>query len=152
MVYLVEANQRPEQEAAILVPQLQLMMRRLWQIITVPSAILGLIFGVWMLWINPFLLAKSWMLVKFVFIGLLVLYHIKTYRFYKEFLDHTFRYSTTFFRVWNEGATLVLFAVVFLAILKDSIHWVFGVFGLVGLAFLLMLGIRLYKRYRTSKQ
>ena len=49
MVYMVEAAERPQPEPDIIIPQLQLMMRRLWQIITVPSAILGLIFVLWML-------------------------------------------------------------------------------------------------------
>jgi putative membrane protein len=150
MVYMVEAAERPQPEADIIIPQLQLMMRRLWQIITVPSAILGLIFGLWMLWINPFLLGKSWMLVKLVFVGLLILYHIQTHRFYKAFLQRNCQRSASFFRIWNEGATLILFAVIFLAILKDSIHWIFGLLALFGLTFLLMLGIRVYKRYRNK--
>jgi len=150
MVYMVEAAERPQPETDIIIPQLQLMMRRLWQIITVPSAILGLIFGLWMLWINPFLLGKSWMLVKLVFVGLLILYHIQTHRFYKAFLQRNCQRSASFFRIWNEGATLILFAVIFLAILKDSIHWIFGLLGLFGLTFLLMLGIRVYKRYRNK--
>ena len=150
MVYMVEAAERPQSEADIIIPQLQLMMRRLWQIITVPSAILGLIFGLWMLWINPFLLGKSWMLVKLVFVGLLILYHIQTHRFYKAFLQRNCQRSASFFRIWNEGATLILFAVIFLAILKDSIHWIFGLLGLFGLTFLLMLGIRVYKLYRNK--
>ena len=150
MVYMVEAAERPQSEADIIIPQLQLMMRRLWQIITVPSAILGLIFGLWMLWINPFLLGKSWMLVKLVFVGLLILYHIQTHRFYKAFLQRNCQRSASFFRIWNAGATLILFAVIFLAILKDSIHWIFGLLGLFGLTFLLMLCIRVYKRYRNK--
>jgi putative membrane protein len=150
MVYMVEAAKRPQPEADIIIPQLQLMMRRLWQIITVPSAILGLIFGLWMLWINPFLLGKSWMLVKLVFVGLLILYHIQTHRFYKAFLQRNCQRSASFFRIWNEGATLILFAVIFLAILKDSIHWIFGLLVLFGLTFLLMLGIRVYKLYRNK--
>ena len=150
MVYMVEAAERPQSEADIIIPQLQLMMRRLWQIITVPSAILGLIFGLWMLWINPFLLGKFWMLVKLVFVGLLILYHIQTHRFYKAFLQRNCQRSASFFRIWNEGATLILFAVIFLAILKDSIHWIFGLLVLFGLTFLLMLGIRVYKRYRNK--
>lgn len=150
MVYMVEAAERPQPETDIIIPQLQLMMRRLWQIITVPSAILGLIFGLWMLWINPFLLGKSWMLVKLVFVGLLILYHIQTHRFYKAFLQRNCQRSASFFRIWNEGATLILFAVIFLAILKDSIHWIFGLLGLFGLTFLIMLGIRVYKRYRNK--
>ena len=103
-----------------------------------------------MLWINPFLLGKSWMLIKLVFVGLLFLYHIKTYHFYKAFLQRNCQLSARFFRIWNEGATLILFAVIFLAILKDSIHWIFGLLGLFGLAFLLLLGIRLYKRKRNK--
>jgi putative membrane protein len=91
------------------------------------------------------------MWVKLVFVGLLVLYHARTYKMYKEFLRGEHRHSATFFRFWNEGATLILFAVVFLAILKNSVHWIFGLVGLIGLAGLLMLGIRLYKRYRTKK-
>jgi putative membrane protein len=150
MVYMVQAAERPQPEADIIIPQLQLMMRRLWQIITVPSAILGLIFGLWMLWINPFLLGKSWMLVKLVFVGLLILYHIQTHRFYKAFLQRNCQRSASFFRIWNEGATLILFAVIFLAILKDSIHWIFGLLVLFGLTFLLMLGIRVYKLYRNK--
>ena len=151
MVYLVEANERPQQESDIIIPQLQLMMRRLWKIITVPSAFLGLTLGIWMLWINPFLLGKSWMLIKLLFVGLLILYHIKTHRFYRDFLNGNCRRSSSFFRIWNEGATLILFAVVFLAIIKDSIHWIFGLLSLFTLAFLLALGIRVYKRYRNKK-
>ena len=151
MVYQVEAATRPKVEADILLPQLQLMMRRLWVIITVPSGILATLFAVWLLVLMPVWLAQPWMWVKLVFVGLLVLYHVKTHQFYKQFLRFEYRHSATFFRIWNEGATLILFAVVFLAILKNSVHWIFGILGLIGLAALLMLGIRLYKRYRTSK-
>jgi putative membrane protein len=54
-------------------------------------------------------------------------------------------------RIWNEVATVVLFAVVFLAILKNTIGWVFGVFGLIGLGLFLMIGIKAYKNYRLKK-
>jgi len=151
MVYQVEAASRPKNEADILLPQLQLMMRRLWVIITIPSGILATFFAVWLVALMPVWLAQPWMWVKLVFVGLLFLYHAKTHTLYKEFLRGKHRYGATFFRFWNEGATLILFAVVFLAILKNSVHWIFGLIGLVGLAVLLMLGIRLYKRYRTPK-
>jgi len=60
------------------------------------------------------------------------------------------QYSSLFMRVWNEGATLLLFAIVFLVILKSSFHWIFGLLSLVGLAVLLMLGIKLYQKVRKS--
>jgi putative membrane protein len=53
-------------------------------------------------------------------------------------------------RIWNEGATLLLFAIVFLVILKDSFHWITGLIGLIGLALVLFLGIKLYKKTRKE--
>jgi putative membrane protein len=53
-------------------------------------------------------------------------------------------------RIWNEGATLILFSVVFLVILRNEIDWIFGVLGIVVLAVLLMLGFRIYKRIREK--
>lgn len=69
---------------------------------------------------------------------------------FQQMQNLKFRYSATFMRVWNEGATLILFAVVFLVILKSSFHWIFGIAGLLILAMLLMLGIRVYKKYRKD--
>jgi len=40
--------------------------------------------------------------------------------------------------------------VVFLAVLKNAFNWIYGVVGIVVLALLLMLGIRLYKRIREK--
>tara|TARA_Y200000002_G_C22515939_1_gene593410 strand:+ start:106 stop:279 length:174 start_codon:yes stop_codon:yes gene_type:complete len=56
-----------------------------------------------------------------------------------------------YLRIWNEGATLLLFAIVFLVILKDSLHWISGILGLVGLGIILFLGIKLYRKTRVNK-
>jgi putative membrane protein len=61
------------------------------------------------------------------------------------------RYTATFMRIWNEGATILLFAIIFLVILRSTLGWIFGLAGLLGLAILLMLGIRAYKKYRNKK-
>ncbi len=55
-----------------------------------------------------------------------------------------------YMRIWNEGATLFLFAIVFLVVLKDSLHWITGVLGLLGLGVVLFLGIKLYKKTRKE--
>ena len=47
-------------------------------------------------------------------------------------------------RIWNEGASLFLFIIVFLAIAKSSISWVFIVSGALGLGVSLILAIKLY--------
>ncbi len=51
-------------------------------------------------------------------------------------------------RLWNEGATIILFAVVFLAVMKNALDWVFGVVGIILFSVLIMLGFRFYKRIR----
>ena len=53
-------------------------------------------------------------------------------------------------RIWNEVATLIMFAIIFMAVLKDSISWIYDTFSLVGLAVLLMISIKLYKKNKTK--
>ena len=53
-------------------------------------------------------------------------------------------------RIWNEGATIILFAVVFLAVTKSATHWIWGVVGIILLGILLMLGIRLYRKIQEK--
>ena len=69
---------------------------------------------------------------------------------FKAFQRNEIKYSSNFMRIWNEGATLLLFAIVFLVILKNTLDMVYGLLGLIGLAIVLMLGIRLYKRTRAK--
>lgn len=149
-VYQIEAFHKPSPDKEILGVQLKLMAKRLWHIITWPSAILATVFGIWLLAIIPGWLSQGWMHVKLTFVVLLIIYHIKTHLMFKELQDDKIKYSSNFMRLWNEGATIVLFAVVFLVILKSTIGWVFGVLGLVGLMIFLMLGFKLYKRLRSK--
>ncbi|MGG5488319.1 MULTISPECIES: CopD family protein [Flavobacteriaceae] len=151
-VYHIEASQKPSPEKEILSEQLKLMTKRLWTIITWPSAILATIFAVWLLILIPSWLQQPWMHVKLTFVVLLFIYHYKTHVFYKQLQQDDIRKTSNFMRLWNEGATFILFAVVFLVILKNAISWVFGVIGLVVLAILLMLGFKMYKRIREKNK
>ena len=149
-IYQIEAFHKPSPEKEILGKQLKLMAKRLWYIITWPSAILATIFAVWLIILIPSWLEQGWMHVKLAFVFLLYIYHYKTHVYYKHLQKDKVKVSSNFMRIWNEGATFILFAVVFLAILKNSINWVYGVIGIFVLAVLLMLGIRLYKNIRAK--
>ncbi|MCK8478994.1 CopD family protein [Psychroserpens algicola] len=149
-VYQIEAFQKPSPEKEILGKQLKLMAKRLWNIITWPSAILATFFAVWLLVLNPVLLKLPWMHVKLTFVVLLILYHLKTHQFYKQLQRDEVNKTSNFMRLWNEGATFILFAVVFLVILKSAINWVFGVIGILALGILLMLGFKWYKNIRRK--
>ena len=69
---------------------------------------------------------------------------------FKQLQRDDIRHTSSFMRIWNEVATLVLFAVTFLVILKNAFNWIYGVVGIFVLGILLMLGIRLYKRIREK--
>jgi len=145
-MYQIQANEKPEPDRSILGKQLALMAKRLWFIITWPSAILCTVFAIALLVIMPGWLQAGWMHIKLAFVLLLFFYHGKCHLMFREMQRGEFRYSSAFMRKWNEVATLILFSVVFLVILKDNLNWIYGVLGLLGLAVLLMMGIRWYKK------
>jgi len=147
-IYHIEASQKASPEKEILSKQLQLMTKRLWYIITWPSAILATFFAVWLLVLMPVWLQQPWMHIKLGFVLLLIAYHLKNHRIFIQLQRNEINYTSNFMRIWNEGATLILFAVVFLAILKSTFTWIFGVVGILVLGILLLLGIKLYKRLR----
>ncbi|EKF56662.1 hypothetical protein I215_00570 [Galbibacter marinus] len=149
-IYQIEAYVKPSPEKEILGDQLKIMAKRLWYIITWPSAVLAVLFAVLLLLIIPGWLTQGWMHIKLVFVFILILYHLKTHQIFKQLQNDQVKYSSKFMRIWNEVTTIILFSVVFLVILKDSLNWVFGVIGIFLLAIALMLGIRLYKRIREK--
>ena len=150
-IYHIEALKKSKVEAALLVSQFKIMEKRLWYIITWPSAILTVLFAGWLLYLMPEWLLQPWMHLKLFFVFLLFLYHFKTHKMFLKFKQDSATYSSAYMRIWNEGATLLLFAIVFLAILKDSMHWISGMLGLIGLGVVLFLGIKLYKKTRKSE-
>jgi putative membrane protein len=150
-VYHAEAKQKPQPEQDILIKQYQLMQYRLWYIITWPSAILASLFAFYLLYLNPYWLEQSWMHVKLAFVLLLYVYHLKCHQIFKQLQCDDVKYSSSFFRIWNEGATIILFAIVFLVILKNAINWIFGVIGILVFSILIMLGYKFYKRIREKK-
>ena len=150
-VYQIEANDKPSPDKEILQKQYKIMTYRLWYIITWPSAILATIFALLLLHLNPGFLEMPWMQVKLVFVVLLFMYHFKCQKIYTELQNDTVKYTSNFMRLWNEGATIILFAVVFLVILKNAINWVFGVIGIIVFSIVIMLGFKLYKRIREKQ-
>ncbi len=146
----IEASLRPSPEKEILTKEFKLMTKRLWYIITWPSAILCTIFAIWLLILIPGWLQQPWMHVKLGFVLLLFIYHLKNHQIFKQLQRDEIKYTSKFMRIWNEGATIILFTIVFLVILKSTVNWIFGVVGILVLGVLLMLGIRLYKHVQDK--
>ena len=147
-IYNTEAAAKSGTEREILTAQFSIMIRRLWLGITWPSAILTLIFGPW-LWILMGA-TPQWLVIKMIFVLLLYGYHFSLHIIYREQGRGIFRFSSQQLRIWNEVATLLLFAIVFLATVKQGMSVAYGLAGMLSLTIVLMLAIRIYKRVRTK--
>lgn len=150
-IYHTEAKDRSPQEYQILHKQFSLMENRLWWVITTPAMYITVASALLMLYINPGLLSMGWMHIKLTFVLGLIAYHFISQRMMFKLRDEKLSWTSNQLRMWNEVSTLILFAIVFLVVLKSSLNWVFGVLGLLGLGVLLMVLIKLYKKYRRSK-
>lgn len=149
-VYQVEAREKEEYERNVLEPQFRLMAKRLWYGITWPSFVLTLVFGPWLLIENPVLLEFPFMHIKLTFVAGLIIYHLLCHHFFLKLQRGEGNYTSSFFRIWNEVATLFLVSIVFLIVMKNEINWLYGTLGFFLLSLLLMIAIRLYKRMRNK--
>lgn len=147
-VYQIEAHSKPSPDKEILGAQFKIMAKRLWYIITWPSMILATAFAIWLMVLRPFYFSDAWMQVKLLFVVLLIIYHIKCHLIFKQLQNDVVKYSSNFMRIFNEGATIILFAVVFLVILKNAVNWIYGVVGIILFSVLIALGYKFYKRLR----
>ena len=150
-IYHTEANEQEEPTRSILSKQFVLMERKLWYIIAWPSAVLTYIFGLSLVhvlgaWVQP------WMLLKFGFVLLLTLYHGYSHKVLNELKKGIFRNSSLQLRLWNEGATVILIAVVFIIVFKDTLSWVWGLVGIFLVVGSLMIAVRAYKKIREKNE
>lgn len=150
-IYHTEAETKLEPAKTILQTQYKLMSKRLWYIITWPSAILASVFAFWMLYTSPYYLSEPWMHVKLTFVLGLYFYHGFCQNIYNKLQKDIIKYSAFRLRIFNEVATLILFAVVFLVTIKSAINWIWGVVGIILFGVLLMLSIRIYKKVKEKK-
>jgi putative membrane protein len=150
-VYIIEAHEKEEPEKSILLKQLKRMASRLWFAITWPSAIVTLILGASLLINQPVYLQYGFMHIKLTLVFFLYVYHLSLHYLFKQLEKNVVKFSSTQMRLWNEVSTLFLISIVFLIVLKDALSVVWGIAGLIMVTFLIIMGIRIYKKYRNEK-
>jgi putative membrane protein len=150
-IYHAEAQERPKSERHILTEQFELMEKKLWWIITTPAMVLSLVFGTWMILLNSnYYLSQRWMHLKLSFVAVLLVYHFLCQKIMNDMRKGQFNWSSNGLRIWNEVATLILVAVVFLVVMKDSLNWIKGTVGFFVVAIGLMIGIKIYTQLRKG--
>lgn len=150
-IYHTEAQEKPEAERKILSDQFIVMERRLWNVITVPSMFLTVAAGIAMIYLVPGWLDQPWLRIKLGFVVGLIIYHFICQNKIKQMRNGIFTWTSTQLRLWNEVATILLFAIVFLAVVKTGISWVYGSVGIVVFSLLIMSGVKIYKYFRMKR-
>jgi putative membrane protein len=150
-IYHTEAQEKPEPDRKILSDQFEIMERRLWNVIAIPSMLLVLAAGITMVILVPAWLQQPWLQIKLCFVLGLVAYHHICQKKIKEMRNGVFKWTSTQLRIWNEVATIFLFAIVFLAVLKNGISWIYGITGLLIFTLIIMSAVKIYRYYRAKK-
>lgn len=153
-IYNTEAQDHTDETAKqALTKQFEVMMSRLWNGITIPSAILTLIFGPWVMYKYGWMtVVPQWLWIKLAFVLGLYIYFLFLHGIFKQQLQKVYKYSSMQLRIWNEVATIFLVAIVFLATVKSSISLVYGLIGLILFIIALMSAIRIYKVIRNKNK
>ena len=95
--------------------RLKLMERKLYRFMT-PLGVLALVFGIW-LWLG-YGYSGTWLYIKLGLVAVLVVYHLYCGHLVKVFAADANQYGHVFYRWFNEVPVLILFAIVFLVVLK----------------------------------
>lgn len=150
-IYHTEAEKKPEPERTILQDQYKIMERRLWYVVTWPSMILTYCFGFTLVYNLYGWAIPAWLLIKLSFVFGLTLYHLQNHIIYRKLVKNKITWTSTQLRMWNELATIFLFAIVFIVTLKDTVSFLWGIVGLLLLGFMLWGATLIYKKAREKK-
>ena len=97
----------------------KIMERKLFYGITTPGAIITIVLGFWLIHMMGYgVLSLFWLQAKLVLIAILVIYHVYCGKLLIDFKNDNNQHSHVWYRWFNEFPVLILFAVVFLVVMK----------------------------------
>jgi len=150
-IYHTEAKDKSQEAFDVLHKEFSKMEKLLWWVITTPAMYITVFSALVMLWYSPGLLSMGWMHVKLTFVLGMIIYHFTCQKIMFKLSRQESKLTSTKLRLFNEVATVLLFAIVFTVVLKSALNWIFGVLGLLILSIALMMAVKLYKKYRNKK-
>ncbi len=149
-IYNTEALDKIGIEKEVLQKQFGVMMKRLWYGIAWPSAIVTLILGL-LVWYKMYnFIVMDWLVVKLLFVVGLYAYHYTLHVIFKQHQKGIFKYTSNQLRIWNEVATVFLVAIVALAVVKESMSFLWLLISLIVFIFILLSAIKIYKVIRKN--
>ncbi len=104
---------------SISIERFKIMERRLFALMTI-GAVAGVGFGAAMLLAAPAYLAMPWLRIKLLLVLLVVAYHGYCYKLMRDFARDANARSARWYRAFNEVPSLLLIAIVLLAVIKPG--------------------------------
>jgi protoporphyrinogen IX oxidase len=152
-IYHVESAERPEPERTILHQQFVIMERRLWFVIAVPAMVITFLFGAGLAYynINAAGALAPWLAVKLGFVLVLFAYHLTCGAIRRQLAEQRCRWTSSQLRLWNEAATLLLVAIVMLAVFKTLFDALWGALLLVAFGLVLAVAVKLVRGGKARK-
>lgn len=95
----------------------QIMERRLFALMTIGGSA-TVAFGILMIIADPMYLKMGWLHAKLALVAALIVYHLFCRKLMLDFVHHRNTRSARWFRVFNEVPSLLLIAIVVLAVVK----------------------------------
>lgn len=142
-VYLLEAQENDSDTKEAFTTQYLLMSRRLLFGIMWPSAIITLVLGSWLWYLQG--QTPTWLIYKLCFVAALYAYHFSLHYLYRRFSKGSFAFTSQYMRIYNEASTVFAVAIILLVVVKEAISLVYGIAGLVIFIGLLLAAIHWYK-------
>ncbi|MBE8966310.1 protoporphyrinogen oxidase HemJ [Nostocales cyanobacterium LEGE 12452] len=152
-IYHVEANEEPEPARTILKNQYQIMEKRLYSIITNPGMFVTIAMAIGLVSTEPDILKEGWLHIKLLFVAILIGYHHYCARLMKKLAVDECRWSGQQLRALNEAPTVMLVAIVLLAVFKNNLPTDIAAWAIFAMIVLMAVTIQLYaKKRRLDKE
>ena len=103
-----------QSEDSISKERFKIMERKLYRGIMMPSMVVAIALGIWLVWLVPAWLSQGWLHAKLGLVAALLVYHFTCAGMLKQFAADRNTRSHVFYRWLNEAPVLVLVAVVIL--------------------------------------
>lgn len=147
-IYQTNANSKPEPDRSILINQYKIMSKKLWIKVGWPAMILTIFFGLGIM--HPYL-SSIWFWVKMGLVVALIGYHHIIHFTNKKLQKDQYTKSIGQLITMNRSGVVFLLSLVILAVLKDSLDYLFIIGGFVALLILVFVAGRTMIKRTVNK-
>lgn len=104
------------------IDRFKIMERKLYFGIMTPGAILTISFGLVLAYLGNWFAngIVLWLTIKLLLISVLVVYHVHCGKLLIDFKNNRNQHGHVFYRWYNEFPVIILFAIIFLAVLRPT--------------------------------